>query len=53
MPSISNDNRVLLRQSARELTAEEIDRISAGGPPCRLTFTHVHGGGTDEDTQCP
>ncbi|HMC31396.1 MAG TPA: hypothetical protein VKL99_11225 [Candidatus Angelobacter sp.] len=47
-------NRVLLRMGARELTREEIEQVSAGGtPPCRLTFTHVPKGGSDEDTVCP
>jgi hypothetical protein len=53
--SQQNDHtRVLLRQGARHLTPEELDQVSAGdGPPCRLTFTHLPGGGSDEDTQCP
>jgi hypothetical protein len=53
MPKNEND-RVLLRIGARELTHEEIDQVSAAGdPPCRLTFTHLPKGGSDEDTQCP
>jgi len=47
------NNRVLLRLAARELTPDEIDEVSACGPPCRLTFTHLPHGGSDEDTQCP
>jgi len=46
------DNRVLSRTGARELTPEEIEAINGSGPPCRITFSHVPGGGTDEDTQC-
>jgi hypothetical protein len=53
MSSQNESNRVLPRLGARELTPEEIDKVSASGPPCRLTFTHLPGGGTDEDTQCP
>jgi len=52
MPKNEN-NRVLLRIGARELTREEIDQVSASGPPCRLTFTHLPMGGSDEDTVCP
>ena len=51
--SQSENNRVLLRLAARELTPDEIDEVSACGPPCRLTFTHLPHGGSDEDTQCP
>jgi hypothetical protein len=55
---MSNQNkpgRVLNRMGARELNEEEIERVSAAasGPPCRLTFTHLPKGGSDEDTQCP
>src|SRR5262249_40200863 len=53
MSSHSESNRVLLRLGARELTPEEIDQVSACGPPCRLTFTHLPQGGGDEDTKCP
>jgi hypothetical protein len=54
MSSLTEDNRVLNRMGARELTEEEeIERVSAAGPPCRITFTHLPGGGSDEDTQCP
>lgn len=53
MPNRNEDQRVLLRMGARELTSEEIDQVSASGPPCRITFSHLPGGGTDEDTQCP
>ena len=45
--------RVLNRLGARELTEDEIESVSGGGPPCRLTFTHLPKGGSDEDTQCP
>jgi hypothetical protein len=38
-------NRVLNRMGARELTHDEIERVSAAGPPCRLTFSHLPGGG--------
>ena len=44
--------RVLSRARARELTAEEVARVSGSGTPCRITFTHLPGGGSDEDTQC-
>ena len=54
---MSNQNetyRVLNRMGARKVSEEEIERVSAGsGPPCRLTFTHLPKGGSDEDTQCP
>jgi hypothetical protein len=53
MSQPNEETRVLLRQGARHLTPEELDQVSAGGPPCRLTFTHLPGGGSDEDTQCP
>lgn len=53
MSSHNESNRVLARLAARELTREEIDEVSACGPPCRLTFTHLPRGGSDEDTQCP
>ena len=47
-------NRVLNRIGARILTDEEIESVSAAaGPPCRLTFTHLPKGGSDEDTVCP
>jgi hypothetical protein len=38
---------------ARALTQDELDKVSASGPPCRITFSHLPGGNTDEDTQCP
>jgi hypothetical protein len=48
------DNRVLMRQGARELTREELETVYGNGSvPCRLTFSHLPKGGTDEDTQCP
>ena len=51
---MNENNRVLLRIGAREVTQEEIDQVSAGGgPPCRMTFTHLPKGGSDEDVQCP
>lgn len=53
MPSQNEPGRVLNRMGARELTEDEIESVSASGPPCRLTFTHLPGGGSDEDTQCP
>ncbi|MGZ4829249.1 MAG: hypothetical protein ACXV5J_03900 [Candidatus Angelobacter sp.] len=53
MSNQNDANRVLNRMGARELTQEEIESVSAAGPPCRLTFTHLPGGGSDEDTQCP
>ena len=46
-------NRVLNRMGARELTKEEVESVSAAGPPCQLTFTHLPKGGSDEDTFCP
>ena len=46
-------NRVLLRMGARLLTEEEVESVSAAGPPCQLTFTHLPKGGSDEDTFCP
>ena len=46
-------NRVLNRMGARMLTEEEIESVGAAGPPCRLTFTHLPKGGSDEDTFCP
>lgn len=52
-PGANGQNRVLNRLGARELTREEVDQVNASGPPCRLTFTHLPGGGSDEDTQCP
>lgn len=45
-------NRVLNRIGARELTCEEMDKVKGAGTPCQITFSHLHGGGTDEDTQC-
>jgi hypothetical protein len=53
MSNQSETNRVLNRQGARELTAEEVESVSASGPPCQLTFTHLPKGGSDEDTFCP
>jgi len=46
--------RVLMRQGARELSREEIEAVTGNGssPPCRITFTHLPKGGSDEDTQC-
>lgn len=46
--------RVLMRQGARELSREELEAVTGNGSvPCRLTFTHLPKGGSDEDTQCP
>jgi hypothetical protein len=53
MSNQNENNRVLNRMGARELTQDEIERVSAAGPPCQLTFTHLPRGGSDEDTQCP
>jgi hypothetical protein len=53
MPNQTENPRVLVRLGARELRPEELDQVNASGPPCRLTFTHLPGGGSDEDTQCP
>jgi len=53
MPDQIKPNRVLNRVGASELTPEEIESVSAAGTPCRLTFTHLPKGGSDEDTQCP
>jgi hypothetical protein len=53
MNNQNESNRVLNRMGARELMAEEMDKVNASGPPCRITFSHLPGGGTDEDTQCP
>jgi hypothetical protein len=53
MPNQNENFRVLLRLGARELTREELDHVNASGPPCRLTFTHLPKGGSDEDTVCP
>ena len=53
MPNQNEPGRVLNRLGARELTEDEIESVSAAGPPCRLTFTHLPKGGSDEDTQCP
>lgn len=47
------ETRVIARMQARELTAEELAGINGAGVPCRITFSHLPGGGTDEDTQCP
>jgi hypothetical protein len=52
MSNQNDGNRVLNRTGARELTREEIESVNASGPPCRLTFTHLPGGGSDEDTVC-
>jgi len=43
----------MARFRARELSQEELATINGAGPPCRITFSHLPGGGTDEDTQCP
>ena len=53
MFSQNEDNRVLSRLGARELTREEMESVNASGPPCRMTFTHLPKGGSDEDVQCP
>lgn len=45
-------NRVLNRMGARVLTPEEMESVRGVGTPCQITFSHLHGGGTDEDTQC-
>lgn len=45
--------RVVARMGAQELSPEEVASITAAGVPCRITFTHLPGGGSDEDTQCP
>lgn len=47
------ETRVIMRMGAREISAEELELISGSGTPCRITFSHLPGGGTDEDTQCP
>jgi hypothetical protein len=47
------ETRVIARVGARELSAEEVATINGAGVPCRITFTHLPGGGSDEDTQCP
>ena len=47
------DNRVLHRLGARELTKEELDSVSAASGPCLMTFTHQPHGGSDEDVNCP
>jgi hypothetical protein len=52
MPEL-RETRVLVRIGARELSADELAAITAAGVPCRITFTHLPGGGSDEDTQCP
>ena len=46
------DDRVLSRMGARDLTAEEAATVTGSGTPCRITFSHLPGGGSDEDTQC-
>ncbi|HET6933996.1 MAG TPA: hypothetical protein VFI72_04100 [Candidatus Angelobacter sp.] len=53
MPN-TEQNRVLVRQGARELSREEVEAVAGNGstPPCRITFTHLPGGNQDEDTQC-
>jgi hypothetical protein len=52
--STTEATRVLMRQGARVLSREELEAVYGNGSvPCRLTFTHLPGGGTDEDTQCP
>lgn len=48
-----NNNRVLHRLGARELTQEELECVSAAGGPCLMTFTHLPHGGHDEDVECP
>lgn len=49
----NEDNRVLSRMGARELTREDVEAVTGGStPPCRITFTHLPKGGSDEDTQC-
>jgi hypothetical protein len=53
MSNQNENNRVLNRVGARQLTEEEIESVSAAGPPCQLTFTHLPKGGSDEDTFCP
>jgi hypothetical protein len=53
MPEHDN-SRVFARSGARELTEEELTAIQgAGSVPCKITFSHLPGGGTDEDTECP
>lgn len=48
------ENRVLSRVGARQLSQEELEAVYGNGSvPCRLTFTHLPKGGSDEDTQCP
>lgn len=53
--SHDNETRVLMRQGARDLSLDELEAVSGSGsnPPCFLTFSHLPGGGTDEDTECP
>ena len=53
MFSQHEDNRVLNRLGARELTREEMESVNASGPPCFMTFTHLPKAGSDEDVQCP
>jgi hypothetical protein len=47
------ETRVITRTGAREISAEELAAIAGAGVPCRITFSHLPGGSTDEDTQCP
>lgn len=47
------ETRVVVRLGARELSAAELEEITGTGIPCKITFSHLPGGGTDEDTQCP
>lgn len=47
------ETRVIMRTGAREIRAEELAAITGSGVPCRITFSHLPGGSTDEDTQCP
>jgi hypothetical protein len=47
------ETRVIARMGARELSPQELASINGAGVPCRITFSHLPGGGTDEDTQCP
>ena len=50
--STDKNGRVLNRMGARILTADELNIVTGIGTPCQITFSHLHGGGTDEDTQC-
>lgn len=47
------ETRVIVRAGARELSARELEAITGSGAPCQITFSHLPGGSTDEDTQCP